>query len=251
MLNIGQPSQRHILSNPDESSQTDDWHKDSYEWNLMRQERMRRMRVHYADNGASIFLNPRPQNRRIWPGQSHRGRTRGLICWRTILWERSPEYTRTVPPGPAHWIGPGTDHQLPGTSVVIRDSRWQLDEEQKCGDCNLLQQRLITVKMILRSRVRLVTLVLSVISCDSRQDSDTRVMASLESGSVSEISSMVGSSVSLPCNMTSSMTGDRVRLVLWFREDKMTPVYSLDSRGNDHHYPMRDLHRNSMRVLRH
>ena len=46
-----------------------------------------------------------------------------------------------------------------------------------------------------------------------------------------EISVMMDSSVSLPCNMTSNIPGDSVRLVLWFREDKMTPVYSLDSRG--------------------
>ena len=91
---------------------------------------------------------------------------------------------------------------------------------------------MMTVMMMLRSRVTLVTVLLLAISCDTRQD--TRAMASLESGAVTEISSMVGSSVSLPCNMTSNTPGDRVRLVLWFREDKMTPVYSLDSRGNDH-----------------
>ena len=50
-------------------------------------------------------------------------------------------------------------------------------------------------------------------------------------GSMTEISSMVGSSVSLPCNMSSNIPGDRVRLVLWFREDKMIPIYTLDSRG--------------------
>ena len=48
---------------------------------------------------------------------------------------------------------------------------------------------------------------------------------------VTQISSMMESSVSLPCNMTSNIPGDAVRLVLWFREDKQTPVYSLDSRG--------------------
>ena len=48
---------------------------------------------------------------------------------------------------------------------------------------------------------------------------------------VTQITSMVDSSVSLPCNMTSNIPGDAVRLVLWFREDKQTPVYSLDSRG--------------------
>ena len=50
-------------------------------------------------------------------------------------------------------------------------------------------------------------------------------------GSVSEISVMAGSSVSLPCNMTSSIPGDKVRLVLWYRDDLMAPIYSLDSRG--------------------
>ena len=52
---------------------------------------------------------------------------------------------------------------------------------------------------------------------------------------VTEISSMMDSSVSLPCNMTSNIPGDAVRLVLWFRQDKQTPVYSLDSRGEDNH----------------
>ena len=56
-------------------------------------------------------------------------------------------------------------------------------------------------------------------------------MSEMTAGSVTEISSMVGSSVSLPCNMSSKIPGDSVRLVLWFREDKMTPVYTLDSRG--------------------
>ena len=86
--------------------------------------------------------------------------------------------------------------------------------------------------MVVRSGLALLSLVLLVLSCDARQG--TRARASLESGAVTEITSMVGSSVSLPCNMTSNTPGDRVRLVLWFREDKMTPVYSLDSRGNDH-----------------
>ena len=52
---------------------------------------------------------------------------------------------------------------------------------------------------------------------------------------VTQISVMVDSSVSLPCNMTSNIPGDAVRLVLWFRQDKQTPVYSLDSRGEDSH----------------
>ena len=56
---------------------------------------------------------------------------------------------------------------------------------------------------------------------------------------VTQITAMMDSSVSLPCNMTSNTPGDKVKLVLWFREDKMTPVYSLDSRGKNvdlHHW---------------
>ena len=110
----------------------------------------------------------------------------------------------------------------------------------------------MTVKMILGSKVTMVAL-LSVIACDTRQATQTKV--NLETGAVTEISSLVGSSVSLPCNMTSNTPGDRVKLVLWFREDKMTPVYSLDSRGNKHYWPVaipsRDLHGKSIRGLRH
>ena len=95
----------------------------------------------------------------------------------------------------------------------------------------MILQRVMTVKMILGSRVTMVAL-LSVIACDTRQASRAKV--NLETGAVTEISSLVGSSVSLPCNMTSNIPGDKVKLVLWFRGDKMTPVYSLDSRGNKH-----------------
>ena len=61
------------------------------------------------------------------------------------------------------------------------------------------------------------------------------VLASLATcdtaASVAEVTAAASSSASLPCNMTSSAAGDSVRLVLWFRGDMMTPVYSLDSRG--------------------
>ena len=61
------------------------------------------------------------------------------------------------------------------------------------------------------------------------------VLASLATcdtaASVAEVTAAASSSASLPCNMTSGAAGDSVRLVLWFRGDMMTPVYSLDSRG--------------------
>merc|ERR1719464_2110081 len=94
-------------------------------------------------------------------------------------------------------------------SVISCDTR---QGDETCGD----NTGVMTVIMTVRTRVTLVTLLLSVISCDTRQD--TGAMASLESGAVTEITSMVGSSVSLPCNMTSNTPGDRVRLMLWFRE---------------------------------
>ena len=81
--------------------------------------------------------------------------------------------------------------------------------------------------MMIVSEHSVSLLLLLMISCQSKFElGDT-----ITTGSMSEISVMMGSSVSLPCNMTSNIPGDSVRLVLWFREDKMTPVYSLDSRG--------------------
>ena len=96
-----------------------------------RQERMRRMRVHYAiitGPQLSKFFNPRPQNRRILPGQSDRGRTLGdqnypltdgflrLLC----VVSDCREYTCTVPSWRANKIGPGTEPRLPGLSCDLR-----------------------------------------------------------------------------------------------------------------------------------
>ena len=49
--------------------------------------------------------------------------------------------------------------------------------------------------------------------------------------SMSHISTMAGSSASLPCNLTSSVPGDSVRLVLWFKGTEEKPIYTLDARG--------------------
>ena len=78
------------------------------------------------------------------------------------------------------------------------------------------------------SHLELMLLILTIARSDTRY---SEVISSVSS-MMPEISVMVGGAVSLPCNMTSSVPGDQVRLVLWFRSDKMTPVYSLDSRGN-------------------
>lgn len=50
------------------------------------------------------------------------------------------------------------------------------------------------------------------------------------SDSTSHISTMAGSSASLPCNLTSSVPGDSVRLVLWFKGMEEKPIYTLDAR---------------------
>ena len=42
---------------------------------------------------------------------------------------------------------------------------------------------------------------------------------------------MLGSTTSLPCNLKSSHEGDKVRLVLWFKEKEEKPIYTLDARG--------------------
>ena len=45
------------------------------------------------------------------------------------------------------------------------------------------------------------------------------------------VSTDLGSSASLPCSLSSPQTGDRARLVLWFREEEPTrPIYSVDLR---------------------
>ena len=47
------------------------------------------------------------------------------------------------------------------------------------------------------------------------------------------VSAVQGSSVELPCNLTAPIFGDRVRLVLWFKNDSNRPIYTYDTRGED------------------
>ena len=53
-------------------------------------------------------------------------------------------------------------------------------------------------------------------------------------GSVtSDVVGVVGGKVALPCNITPPSQDDAVSLVLWYKEDSTTPIYSLDARkGN-------------------
>ena len=45
------------------------------------------------------------------------------------------------------------------------------------------------------------------------------------------VSVMSGAVASLPCSLSSSVPDDKVRLVLWFKENEEKPIYSLDARG--------------------
>ncbi|XP_055588000.1 protein turtle [Uranotaenia lowii] len=44
---------------------------------------------------------------------------------------------------------------------------------------------------------------------------------------------LVGETIYLPCNISTPEPGDSVVLVLWYREDKGSPIYSADTRGRD------------------
>ena len=46
-----------------------------------------------------------------------------------------------------------------------------------------------------------------------------------------QVSSVSRSSVELPCNLTSPILDDEVRLVLWFKNDSAKPIYTYDTRG--------------------
>src|SRR2546426_362214 len=44
---------------------------------------------------------------------------------------------------------------------------------------------------------------------------------------------VVGGKAALPCNITSPTVDDAVSLILWYKEESSTPIYSLDARkGN-------------------
>lgn len=50
------------------------------------------------------------------------------------------------------------------------------------------------------------------------------------------MSAVQGSSVELPCNLTAPKFNDKVRLVLWFKNDSSLPIYTYDTRGDKRAY---------------
>ncbi|XP_050100509.1 protein turtle homolog B [Anopheles aquasalis] len=57
--------------------------------------------------------------------------------------------------------------------------------------------------------------------------------ASVKDVPVVAMEALVGETIYLPCNISTHETGDNVVLVLWYREDKGSPIYSADTRGRD------------------
>lgn len=51
---------------------------------------------------------------------------------------------------------------------------------------------------------------------------------------IQRIGAVQGSSVNLPCNITPPIITDKVRLVLFFRNDSKVPIYTYDTRGQSH-----------------
>ncbi|CAL1685584.1 unnamed protein product [Lasius platythorax] len=50
---------------------------------------------------------------------------------------------------------------------------------------------------------------------------------------ISHIVALVGDSAYLPCDISTTHEGDSVHLVLWYREDLGTSVYSIDARNRE------------------
>lgn len=46
----------------------------------------------------------------------------------------------------------------------------------------------------------------------------------------SEHTAVIGSEISIPCNVTASLPDDQVTLILWYRGDSGNPIYSVDTR---------------------
>ncbi|KAG8181047.1 hypothetical protein JTE90_029399 [Oedothorax gibbosus] len=46
----------------------------------------------------------------------------------------------------------------------------------------------------------------------------------------SELTAVVGTEISIPCNVTASLPDDQVTLILWYRGDSGNPIYSVDTR---------------------
>jgi len=47
------------------------------------------------------------------------------------------------------------------------------------------------------------------------------------------LTAQVGTSIELPCNITSSLNEDTAYLILWFKDKIRNPVYSVDARLNN------------------
>ena len=45
-------------------------------------------------------------------------------------------------------------------------------------------------------------------------------------GVKTSVSAVQGSSVELPCNITAPIYGDKVRLVLWYKNESFNPIYT-------------------------
>jgi hypothetical protein len=54
------------------------------------------------------------------------------------------------------------------------------------------------------------------------------------SGLMHNIKASAGSTIKLPFHLSSPFPGDSVRLILWFKDSAVKPVYSVDARGNYH-----------------
>ncbi|XP_056646735.1 hemicentin-1-like [Diorhabda sublineata] len=61
-------------------------------------------------------------------------------------------------------------------------------------------------------------------------DSGTTAFASVP---IAQVDAVVGDPVYLPCDISTMEPGDQVLLVLWYREDLGTPIYSIDARERD------------------
>ncbi|XP_040152153.1 neural cell adhesion molecule 1 isoform X2 [Anopheles arabiensis] len=57
--------------------------------------------------------------------------------------------------------------------------------------------------------------------------------ASVKDVPVVAMEALVGETIYLPCNVSTHEPGDNVVLVLWYREDKGSPIYSADTRGRE------------------
>jgi Immunoglobulin V-set domain len=50
---------------------------------------------------------------------------------------------------------------------------------------------------------------------------------------LSHVETVQGTTARLPCNLTSSIEGDRVSLVIWYKEGQSKPIYSFDIRQTE------------------